>query len=252
MTPLLKLLALNKGKGQPVKSVVSSDEAAIYLYNVIVFDDYWGGISAETFVQQLNEIDKPVIHLRIDSPGGDAFAGRAIARAIAEHPSEIVAHIDGRAASAATFAVGAANRSFIDPAAMFMIHNAWTIAAGNANEFDKVGNLLRQTDKAIADEYVRKSGQEYDQIKTWMDEETYFFGQQAIDAGFVDALAEDASQESTTQNRIDWDMSAYKDDKPPRNQKAGQDPVPEPTPEPSPIVDLSAHYRKLQFVNLTA
>jgi len=62
---------------------------------VIVSDDYWGGISAEKFVKELNALDAPTIHLRINSPGGEVFAARAIEAAIRNHPARIVAHVDG-------------------------------------------------------------------------------------------------------------------------------------------------------------
>ena len=53
-----------------------SGESTLYLYDVIVSDDYWGGISAEKFVKELNALDAPTIHLRINSPGGEVFAAR--------------------------------------------------------------------------------------------------------------------------------------------------------------------------------
>jgi len=121
-----------------------------------------------------------------------------------DHTSDIHVHIDGHAASAATFLVMAADKSTISDGAMFMIHNAWTIAAGNASDFSAMADLLTRIDKTIVGDYMAKTGKEEAQIKDWMDAETYFFGQEAVDAGFVDAIAEAAPK-----NKIDWDLSAY-------------------------------------------
>lgn len=93
-----------------------SGESTLYLYDVIVSDDYWGGISAEKFVKELNALDAPTIHLRINSPGGEVFAARAIEAAIRNHPARIVAHVDGYAASAASFVAVACDEVEIAPA----------------------------------------------------------------------------------------------------------------------------------------
>lgn len=80
MDRLLKLLrdnARNRVADIPKAQVEASGETTLYLYDVIVSDDYWGGISAEKFVKELNALDVPTIHLRINSPGGEVFAARA-------------------------------------------------------------------------------------------------------------------------------------------------------------------------------
>jgi ATP-dependent Clp protease protease subunit len=211
MTPqLLKLLAKNKGKGY-FKAESTTDSATIYLYDAIVSDAYWGGVAAIDFIKALAAITAPEIHLRVNSPGGDVFAARAMVQAMKEHPSKIIAHVDGYAASAATFPVIAADESVISNGAMFMIHNAWTIAAGTAKDFADMAALLGRTDQTIVNDYMAKTGQTEQQIKDWMDAETYFYGQEAVDSGFIGAVAE-----ASPKNKIDWDLSAYA--KPPSNQ----------------------------------
>ena len=254
MTPqLLRLLALNKGKGY-FKAEVTAETATIYLYDAIVSDAYWGGISAIDFAKQLAAITAPEIHLRINCPGGDVFAARAMVQAIKEHPSTVIAHIDGYAASAATFLVIAADQSVISEGGMFMIHNAWTIAGGNAKDFTYMADLLERTDQTLRNEYLAKTGQTEQQIKDWMDAETYFYGQEAIDAGFVDAIAT-----ITPKNSIAWDLSAY--DKAPVNNSSAEQPEqpeqsetvletpeePEKSPKPE-TVDLDNLYRGLRLV----
>jgi len=240
MTPLIKLLALNKGKGFFKSEIVNTEEATLYVYDIIVSDNYFGGIAAIDFVKELNAITVPVIHLRINSPGGDIFAARAMAQAIKEHPSKIIAHIDGYAASAATFPVIASDESYISKGGMFMIHNAWTIAAGNAKDFTEMANLLDRTDQTLINDYVAKTGQTEEQVKAWMDAETYFFGQEAVDSGFITNITEQAPK-----NKIDWDFSAYQHS--PLQQMPDKTISDNPEPEQQKI-DLSAHYRRLALV----
>lgn len=247
MNPLLKLLALNKDKGQPIKAETVEGESTLYVYDVIVSDDMWGGVSAEAFVKELNALTAPVIHLRINSPGGDVFAARSMVQAMREHNSTIIAHIDGMAASAATDLVMAADKASITDGGMFMIHNAWTIAMGNKEDFLKSAELLERIDQVIAENYVTKSGQTTEQVVEWMDAETYFFGQEAVDAGFVDEIAESAGPK----NQIKWDISAYKH--PPEPENKTEPPTPQADPEPEPEKpDLSMQRKQLQVVELTA
>lgn len=263
MNPLLKLLAKNKGKGQPIKAKTEGEEATLYVYDVIVSDEYWGGVGAESFVKALNKLDAPTIHLRINSPGGDVFAARAMVQAIKDHSSKIVAHVDGMAASAATFLVIAADESVINEGGMFMIHNAWTIAAGNAKDFISTADLLSKIDESLVRDYAAKTNIGEEEVRQWMDAETYFIGQEAVEAGFVSAIAEAAPK-----NKIAWDLSAYKHAPEPTAQgdattltaKADEEitaGVTEAAPAPAPELepekpDLSAHYRQLEVVTLTA
>jgi ATP-dependent Clp protease protease subunit len=105
------------------------DEATILLYDVI---DPWWGVAAKDFIAALAGDHAPTIHLRINSPGGDVFEARAMATAIRQHKSNVIAHIDGVAASAATYiAVIAAKEVEMSDGAFFMIHQAWALAMGN-------------------------------------------------------------------------------------------------------------------------
>jgi ATP-dependent Clp protease, protease subunit len=248
MNPLLKLLALNQHKGFFKAEKVSDNEDVLYLYDVIVDSDPWGmgGVSALDFVKTLYGMSAPVIHLRINSPGGDVFAARAMAQAIKEHPSTIIAHVDGMAASAATFPVIAADESVISEGGMFMIHNAWTVAAGNAKYFADMANFLSRTDQTLIDDYSKKTGQSAEQIKQWMDEETYFYGQEAVENNFVNAIAPDV-----VKNSIAWDMSAYNHQPELRNQEVK--PLITDKQETKPeIIDLTNHYRRLALIEKTA
>jgi len=238
---MLQLLALNKGKGQKFKAEQNGDTCTLYIYDVIVSDELWGGVGAQTFVKAINEITAPIIHLRIQSPGGDVFAAKAMAQAIKEHKSTVIAHVDGMAASAATFLVTAADQSLISEGGMFMIHNAWTFASGNASELIKTADLLTKIDATLVTDYAKQTGKSEDEIKTWMDQETYFFGQEAVDQGFIDTVAVGDG----VANKIDFDLSAYK------NEKVPDQPQPKPKKEKI-KPDLSAHYRQLQFIELTA
>jgi ATP-dependent Clp protease protease subunit len=209
---LMALLAANKGRGQFRVEATGESEATIWLYDAIVRDDYWGGISALTVGKALAEHrDKETIYLRIDSPGGDVFAGRAMEQLIAEHPGRVIAKIDGFAASAASFVALAAEERIISPGGMFMIHKAWTIAWGNEDELRKTADLLGKIDETLIETYAARTGADRDQLRAWLTAETWFTADESLAAGFSTSIAgeETAAEDDAPDNAAQWDLRAY-------------------------------------------
>lgn len=210
MNNLLKLFALNRNNAQRKFEIVNlkdSDEATIYLYDVIVSDDetaeWWGGISPQSFIKSLNEITAKVINLRINCPGGDVFAGRAMETAIRQHDSKIIAHIDGYAASAASYVALGCDEVKIAQGGFFMIHKAWTFAFGNSDDLLKTADLLDKIDESLVATYTSETKLEADKVRKMMAEETWINANEAIEWGFADSIAESKVKASA------WDFSAY-------------------------------------------
>jgi ATP-dependent Clp protease protease subunit len=164
------------------------------------------GVTAEDFAVALADVNSATIHLRINSPGGDVFEARAIQVALKQHKAKVIAHIDGLAASAATYIALAADEVEMAEGAFFMIHNAWTMGLGNANDFEELAGMLHKVDDSIVKDYQRKTAQAPEQIKQWMDSETWFTAEEANEHGFADRIY---SGEDDTENSSNWDLSAY-------------------------------------------
>jgi ATP-dependent Clp protease protease subunit len=246
---LLKLLADNRAcsaRKFEIRAEKGSKEAEIFIYDAIVSDEveaeWYGGVAAAPFVKALRGIDADTIHLRINSPGGSVFAARAIEQALREHKAKVVAHIDGLAASAATFIAMAADEIVMAPGALFMIHKAWTFTYGNADDLRTEAELLSKIDGTLADTYAARTGKDAAAVLDMMAAETWFTAQEAVDAGFADTVAESAPKASAT-----WNLSAY--------AKAPKQPEPENKPEPKPEhaqVDAAALKRRLDVALLPA
>jgi ATP-dependent Clp protease protease subunit len=206
---LLQLAIENRAapKAFEVKADAGGDETTVFLYDVI--DSYWG-VSAEAFVKALASIKTGTINLRVNSPGGDVFEARAMVAAIASHPANVVAYIDGLAASAATYVAMAADEVRIADGAFMMIHQAWTLAMGNSGDLRTTADLLDKVDSSIVADYARKTGKDAAEITQWMSDETWFTAAEAVGNGFADSIVQNdkgASAAGGTQNR--WTLSAY-------------------------------------------
>lgn len=244
MKYLAKLLADNRKAARKFEVRASGDEAEVFLYDAIVSDEleaeWFGGVAPEPFVAALREIKAGTIHLRINSPGGSVFAARAMEQALRDHPAKVIAHIDGLAASAATFIAMGADEVVMNKGSLFMIHKAWTGCWGNSDDLRTEADLLDKIDGTLIQTYADRTGQSAEQIGEWMAAETWFTAQEAMDAGFADSIAQEEPKAKAA-----WNLSAYA-----RAPQPDAPPEP-PPPEPS-RVDPGALLRRLSLAELTA
>lgn len=211
--------------------VVNADIATIYLYDMV---GGWDGVQAKDFVQALNAIDAKHINLRINSPGGSVFDGRAMATAIKEHPATVTAYIDGLAASAASWIAISANSVVMADGSFMMIHNSQAGVLGDRRDMLSMAGTLEQLDNSFIADYAAKSGKSAQQIGDWMNAETWFSAQDAVDQGFADRV-ETGKQAS---NR--WNLTAYRNAP---QELLEPKPAAEPEPVAAPISNTEHEHR---------
>lgn len=249
MKRLLQLLRDNAAKERQPLNLVrneTSQDATLYIYDVI--DRYWG-VSAEAVAKAISGLDaEAILHVHINSPGGDVFEGRAIRTAIQQHKGKTVAHIDGLAASAATTISDGADEVEIATGAFFMIHNGWTWMYGNKNDFRKEADLLDKIDAAIVADYARRTGLDVEQLVTWMNNETWFTAEEAVEHGFATRLME-APDKAGTSNQAGgqkWNLAAF--------EHAPKSLLEPPAPASDPVIEAAAqrerNERRLQLLSL--
>lgn len=205
MKKLMNLLRDNAQAERKPLNLVRNDsgsEATLYVYDTI---DPWYGVNAQDVARVVAGLDKAVtLNVRINSPGGDVFEARAISSQLKQFGGKVVAYVDGLAASAATTIAMAADEVVISDGSFFMIHNAWAMAIGNKVDMTEMATLLDKIDGAIVNDYTGKTGKSIDEVKAWMDAETWFTAQEAVDIGFADRMAGSSSSASAK-----WNLAAY-------------------------------------------
>jgi ATP-dependent Clp protease protease subunit len=236
-----QLLRDNAGRPpQPCNLVRNSaEEPEIYIYDMI---DAYYGVSAKVFIDALASVaDEPIVHLRINSPGGDVFEGRAIVEAIKRFAGKTIAHVDSLAASAATSIAIAADEVEIAQGAFFMIHNASGMTWGDKTAMRETADLLEKVEGSIVHDYNAKTGKDAAEIIAWMDAETWFTADEAVANGFCDRLAATAAPKAANA----WNLAAY--NKAPKALQAP--PVPPPAAQPDGTSQTNAN--KLRLANLS-
>lgn len=236
MKKILQLYRDNAGRDKrPVNVARNESEASIYIYDVI--DPYWG-VGAVQVVEALAQVgDAGVLHVYINSPGGDVFEGRAIMAALARFQGKTIAHIDSLCASAATSIALACNEVEMTDGAFFMIHNASCMAWGDKAELREQADILEKIEGAIVDDYAAKTGKDAGEIVAWMDAETWFSAAEALESGFIDRITPAPADKAKASNV--WNLAAYT--KAPANVAAPTaklEPVPAPPAAPAPAVPV--------------
>lgn len=161
-----------------------SGEVELSIYDEI---GAWG-VGAKQFIAELKEYKGQHIHLRLNSPGGEIIEGSAIYNALSRHEGGLTVHIDALAASMASVIAMTGNPVYMAENALLMIHNPWTLAAGEADDLRKQADLLDTMKANLVRAYQKKSGMEEKEIARLMDEETWLDAVEAVALGFVDAI----------------------------------------------------------------
>lgn len=135
------------------------------------------------------------IDVHISSPGGWVNEGVEIFNLIRDYKrdnpnAQVIITLKGEAASMASYlAVNpAADLVLAEDNATFMIHNPWNLTIGDYRDMDKSSEILRGVGGILNRAYANRSKKSNNEIKSMMDAETWYFGAEIKEAGFVDEI----------------------------------------------------------------
>jgi ATP-dependent Clp protease protease subunit len=166
----------------------------IWLYDQIGSNFFGEGMSAKEFQKQLSGLGKvDTINLHINSPGGDVFDGFSIYNLLAQHPAKIIVDVDGVAASIASIIAMAGDEIRVAKNATVMIHNPRGFAAGDEVEMHRVAALLKTIKGNLVETYRDRTGNKSEQIAAWMDDETWFTAEAAVENGFATSVTRETA-----------------------------------------------------------
>ena len=188
----------------------------VYIDGVIVdaetqeiYKEWFGdntSVSFKSFRNEILESGIKNITITINSFGGqigDAMAMHDFIQQLENDGYNIETIGIGMVCSAATYILSASKKSKITKNAYYMIHNVSGGVWGDVNEIEKYAKSLRNFNNNIRDFYASLTGKPTNQIEEWMNAETWFYGQDVADNGFVKEVIGEKSPTNKI-NKSDW------------------------------------------------
>lgn len=162
--------------------------ATIRMYGPIDSWGGWWGISTEDVGRVLDALPDTVeqIVLRINSPGGEVWEAMAILNMLAAHRAQVVAVVDGIAASAASFIAASCDETVMSRGSQMMIHSPWAFAIGNAAKMRKQAAFLDTLERSMIEVYAEKAGEK--DWATLLAEETWLTAEDTVALGLADRV----------------------------------------------------------------
>lgn len=144
------------------------------------------GMTEKAFLDAIKNIPegKPLT-IGINSEGGSIQDGLGIFNAI-KRRKNTTARIDGYALSIASVIPLAAERVISPKSSLWMIHEPWMLAQGNAEDMLKAAEILEKHGETLASIYEQETGMSADEVREKMKAETWFRGDEAVSMGFAD------------------------------------------------------------------
>lgn len=155
---------------------------------VLIYDEIglWG-VTASDFDRALKAVG-PVktINMRINSPGGDSFAGIAIYNMLKAHPATIKTRVDGIAASAASLIAMAGDRITMPENTFMVVHEPLALVIGHASDMRAMADDLDRVAGSYANTYAARSGQTLEAVRSLMAEDRLMSAAEAKERGYAD------------------------------------------------------------------
>lgn len=173
----------------------TTTRATIHINDVIGASFFFGGVDAAELIREIDNLEVDAIDVRINSEGGSAYDGLAIANAIMRNQANTTTYVDGLAASAASLIALAGDRVVMSKYGQMMLHNSRGGLMGTADELRDYAKFLDGLNASMADFYADRAGGDARDWAKAMARETWYRADEALAAGLVTELDETTRRE---------------------------------------------------------
>lgn len=176
-----------------------NEAAHMYILGDIVEGAWtWPGEgSPVTLLDKLNESGAKELICHIDSYGGSVSAGIAMYNMLRNCGVKVTTIAEGFCCSAASLVFMAGEKRIMRGASLLMIHNAWTAAAGNADDLRKTAEDLDKISKTAANIYREHVSLEDGKLEELLAAESWIDPEEAVSWGFATEAEQEETQEDT-------------------------------------------------------
>lgn len=181
-------------------------------YDMYIYDDVtargrfdwstWKELESETsnkfFREKLAQIPgDATINLYINSNGGEVKEGVGIYNQLKRHGATVNGVVDGNAYSVAFLILMACDHRTMNLGTSALVHNMWTIVAGNASDLRKEADALDKLMESNRQIFLDACGGKITEEKLieLMDAETFLTPDECLEYGFIDEVNRQALPE---------------------------------------------------------
>lgn len=149
----------------------------------------WNDIVCPGDIRSLCEqADGEELTIFFNSDGGSLVAGTEIYSILRAYKGQKTAHIQSRAASAATVAMMACERILAEPVSLICVHNPSTYTSGDADDMRHTAEELDNIKKAIVNAYEPRIKVSREEIENLMDKNVWLDAEAAKGYGLIDEI----------------------------------------------------------------
>lgn len=189
---------------KPVQIVRLNQSADLYIFGDIVSSQWFEDeTSADSFRRELQALAADGVtelNVHVDSYGGAISSGWAIYNVLKDWPGQVNTYADGFVASAAVYPFLAGKNRYANPMSAFFLHQAWTVADGNADELRKAADEIEKFN-AIGLEAFAAAGMDKEKILELEKDETWLTAAEALELGLATEIL-DRSDEPDAQQSV--------------------------------------------------
>ena len=187
---------------KPYNIIQNDEDVEIIMYGEVVETvptDWWTGepidglfIVLSDFLRDLDGLkNKNNVTVRINSIGGDLFAGVSIYNRLKEL-NNVTTIVDGLAASAASIIAQAAadGQRKIYESGQIMVHGAsiGLFDYFNTQQLSGIMDQLEAANESVINVYAERTGEPKTKLKHMVEKTTWMTGQNAVEQGFADEV----------------------------------------------------------------
>jgi ATP-dependent protease ClpP protease subunit len=171
-----------------------TSEGELWIYGDIT-DDKWydSDVTPAGIRDALKDMgDIKILNIRVNSLGGNVFAGNAIQNIIDSYRRKtnckVHAYIDGIAASMGSNIPMVADKIYAADNSLYMLHKPLAFAYGNANDLEKAKEMLDKAEITLINNYMRHFTGTEDELKQMLSDETWLTADEALSYGLCDEV----------------------------------------------------------------
>ena len=187
-----RVVANVEKRSTPCFRIENVDTPKLYVYDVIGGYD----LDATEFVQAVHGVKAKSMDVHVNSPGGFVYDAVSMYEALKSSTATVNVHIDGLAASAASFLAMAGDTVEIAKGGRMMIHDAQGVGIGGPADMREYADLLDAVSDDISGYYADRAGGKPSAWRTAMKTTTWYSAAQAVDSGLADRLTGGSNSDS--------------------------------------------------------